>query len=230
MNIIFRAKQIILSCLLLAFLNACAINQSPLQTIEQQRNSAEAQKRWQAHRAAVEEMQQWRIKGKIAVKAGTKGGHATLRWEKSAVEHIEIYGPLGGGRVEIDVDEQGRASLKDTKGGALEGDSVAALIEQRLGWPLPFDQLPNWLRGLPSSDNAKMEWDAQGHIVRMNDQGWQVSYPEYQQITGLANEQFNVPRKIELNALPGVLRVYDKQGKYIGEDFFVRLIIQSWLP
>lgn len=224
-----RFHQLVIWVLVVSCLSACAINQSPLETIEQQRENAETQKRWQAHRTRAEKIDQWRIKGKIAVKAGTKGGHATLRWEKSATEHIEIYGPLGGGRVEIDVDENG-ARLKDTKGGALEGGSVAALIEQRLGWPLPFDQLPYWLRGLPASDGAKMEWDAQGRIVRMNDQGWQVSYPKYQQISDMAGEQIEVPRNIELNALPGTLRVYDKQGKYLGEDFFVRLIIQSWSP
>lgn len=224
-----KFHRLVLLCLLASLLSACAIKQSPLEMIEQQKNIAEVQKHWQQYRTTAEKLEQWRIKGKIAVKVGTKGGHATLRWEKSATEHIEIYGPLGGGRVEIEVDENG-ARLKDTKGGALEGDSVAALIEQRLGWPLPFDQLPYWLRGLPASDMAKMEWDALGRIVRMNDQGWQVSYPDYQQVSNMAGEQISVPRKIELNALPGTLRVYDKHGEYLGEDFFVRLIIQSWLP
>lgn len=222
--------QTLVVCLMLGGLSACAVNQSPLQDIEQQANQVQAQKRWQAHRLDAQKIDHWRIKGKIAVKAGSKGGHATLRWEKTtATQHIELFGPLGSGRVEIDADAQG-ARLKDTKGGALAGDSIAMLIAQRIGWPLPFDQLPFWLRGLPASDEAQMEWDEQGRIVRMNDQKWQVSYPEYQLVSDGAGEKIAVPRKVELNALPGTLRVYDKNGVYLGDDFFVRLIVQSWLP
>ena len=172
----------------------------------------------------------WKVKGKIAVKAGNKGGHASLRWDREEqTQHIELYGPLGGGRVVIDEDANG-ARLKDTKGGDSRGDSVATLIEQRLGWPLPFDQLPAWLRGLPAKPGAKMEWDDQGRVLRMNDSGWQVRYPAYQIVSVADGRQAQIPSQIELNALPGTLRVYDKKGEYLGEDFFIRLIIKSWLP
>lgn len=213
---------------MLLSLGACAIKQSPLETIQAQAEVEKTQKNWQAHQTKVSAINGWRITGKIAVKAGSKGGHASLRWDKQAlIQHIEIFGPLGGGRVVIDADSLG-ARLKDTKGDELQGDSVAKLIEQRLGWPLPFDQLPDWLRGLPASENAQIQWDEQGKIERMNDHGWQVSYPEYQMITMPSGEKLQVPRKIELNALPGTLRVYDKNGDYLGEDFFVRLIIKTW--
>lgn len=222
---------IYLRLLLLMFfslLSACAVKQSPLEVIEAQQLAAQTQLRWQAHQADMLKLDRWQVKGKIAVKAGAKGGHATLRWDKSATrQKIELYGPLGGGRVEIESDAVG-VRLKDTSGGQLAGDSIAKLIEQRLGWPLPFDQLPDWLRGLPSSEQAAMEWDDAGHIVRMNDQGWQVSYPEYQLIKLADAGEVSVPRMIELNALPGTLKVYDKQGEYLGEDFFIRMIVKSW--
>lgn len=229
---------------LLSQLSACAVQQSPLQSIDEQASAAETQAKWRAHRDRVSQIDHWRVNGKIAVKAGDKGGHATLRWNKAAeIQKIELYGPLGGGRVEIETTATG-AKLKDTRGAALSGESVEKLIEQRLGWPLPFDQLPNWLRGLPASEQAKMQWDEQGRITRMDDQGWQVSYPTYQDIdfrltdsnsnpaAGLAVDdaglRFSMPRMIELNALPGTLKVYDKNGDYLGENFFIRVIVKSW--
>jgi outer membrane lipoprotein LolB len=213
----------------MAFLNACAVHQSPLENVDAQMN-AETQARWQTHRERVSSIETWKIKGKIAVKAGTKGGHATLRWDREGQsQHIELFGPLGGGRVVIDADVEG-VHLKDTKGGDIYGESVAILIEQRLGWPLPFDQLPFWLRGLPAGPDANIEWDEQGRITRMNDSGWQVSYPEYQATTIADGQQAQVPRQVELNALPGTLRVYDKKGEFLGEEFFIRLIVKSWLP
>ena len=77
---------------------------------------------------------------------------------------------------------------------------------------------------------GKIQWNDLGRIKRMNDSGWQVSYPEYQSITIADGQQAQMPRQIELNALPGTLRVYDKNGEYLGEEFFIRLIVKSWLP
>ncbi len=210
-------------------LNACVVHQSPLEDVNELSN-AEIQLKWQNHRALVSSIESWKVKGKIAVKAGSKGGHASLRWDRNKdVQHIELFGPLGGGRVVIDAGAEG-AHLQDTKGGDMRGESIAGLVEQRLGWPLPFDQLPYWLRGLPTGEEAIIEWDELGQIARMNDSGWQVSYLEYQEITSLDGRQKQVPRQVELNALPGTLRVYDKKGEYLGEDFFIRLIVKSWLP
>lgn len=184
---------------------------------------------WEQRETLLLAIDSWRVQGKIAVRAGSKGGHATLRWDRDqSIQHIELAGPIGGGRVVIDANARG-ARLQDTRGGDLAGDSVAALVSQRLGWPLPFDQLPAWLRGLPSGVGAEIEWDEAGRIVRMNDQGWQLNYPAYQAVS-IAGTSVELPRQVELNALPGTLKVYDKDGNYLGEDFFVRLIVKSWLP
>jgi len=219
----------LLTLSLLVLLIACAVHQSPLEDVDELSNT-QIQTRWEAHRATLSAIENWKMKGKIAVKAGSKGGHATLRWDRDGQsQHIELYGPLGGGRVVIDTDAQG-VRLQDTKGGDTRGDSIASLIEQRLGWPLPFDQLPFWLRGLPASQDAKIQWNERGQIERMNDSGWQVSYPEYQSVSISSAQLAQVPREVELSALPGTLRVYDKNGEYLGEEFFIRLIIKSWLP
>jgi outer membrane lipoprotein LolB len=221
-------RPFILIVPLLLLLNACAVYQSPLQDIDEQLD-ARTQALWEAHRVQVSAIDNWKIKGKIAVKAGKKGGHATLLWNREdARQHIELFGPLGGGRVVMDVDAQG-ARLQDTKGADIRGESLTVLVEKRLGWPLPLDSLPYWLRGLPTSEEANMEWDVQGQLERINDSGWQVSFLEYQSVSLLGKAIF-LPRQIELNALPGTLRVYDKKGEFLGEDFFIRLIIKSWLP
>ena len=212
----------------LLMLGACAVHQTPLQEIDGERSAA-VQAAWEKRQAALLDVDAWRVRGKIAVRAGSKGGHANLRWDRNgADQHIELAGPIGGGRVVIDADAQG-ARLQDTRGGDLIGDSVAELVSERLGWPLPFDQLPAWLRGLPSSEQAEIEWDAAGRIVRMNDQGWQLNFPAYQALS-IDGAELEIPRQVELNALPGTLKVYDKDGNYLGEDFFVRLIVKSWLP
>lgn len=217
---------------IISLLSGCATNNTPIIKIEPQVTAQSTQQRWQQHKQLASSLKHWKIKGKIAVKAGTKGGHASVTWQQHDTVHIELKGPLGGlagGRVIIDSDAT-NARLKDTQGNLLQGNSISALLEQRLGWPLPFDHLYFWVRGLPSMNTQKVQWDQMGRIKTMNDQGWQISYPSYQSIIDGDGNNISVPSSLELNALPDTLRVHDKNGTYLGDDFFVRLIIKSWQP
>ncbi|MFT5258493.1 MAG: outer membrane lipoprotein LolB [Saprospiraceae bacterium] len=217
----------ILLALLLS--NGCVVNTTDIVVIEEGPNP-QLLALWQVHKAQAAAVVDWRIRGKLAVKASKKGGHASLRWNKAGiVEHLEVFGPLGGGRVEIDTDENG-AILKDTQGKILRGLEMEPLLQQRLGWPLPFNKLSSWVRGLPASDTQAMQFNENGEISSMNDSGWQVSFPKYQSVSHstVTGEAINMPQTIELNALPGTLKVYDDKGEYLGEDLFVRLIIKSW--
>lgn len=223
----------------LAGLAGCAVNSNDIIVIEAAPNP-KLLTQWQRHQARAAQIQNWRIDAKLAVKAGNKGGHASMRWHRDgATEHLEIFGPLGGGRVVIDSDANG-ARLKDTNGKILHGAEIESLLQQRLIWPLPFNNLASWVRGLPASDTQALQFNAAGALSSMNDGDWQVRFVEYQPVAlqslaikstqnkSTSAGQINLPRVIELNALPGTLKIYDDQGAYLGEDLFVRLIIKNW--
>ncbi len=214
--------------MLCALLSACAIEQTQIVVIEEGPDPA-LLARWQEQKQLALQITDWRIRGKLAVKAGKKGGHASLRWNrKGATEHLEVFGPLGGGRVEIDVDDAG-ATLKDTQGKELRGPEMELLLQARLGWPLPFNNLVSWIRGLPASETTALKFNESGELASMNDSGWQVNFPQYQLVSLNSDSQkIKVPKTIELNALPGTLKVYDNKGEYLGEELFVRLIVKSW--
>ncbi len=93
---------------------------------------------WRQHRAKMAGISRWRIKGRIAVKTGRKGGNATLLWAyRRDRQNIELYGPFGSGRVRIAA-QPGRAVLKDTEGRIIEGASPAAALYARRGCGVPF--------------------------------------------------------------------------------------------
>ncbi len=163
----------------------------------------------------------------MGVKTGPKGGSATLKWRYSATgQHIELYGPFGGGRVIIDVDSEG-AVLRDTKGVVIHGLTASEVLYRRLGWQVPFDHLADWARGLAGSDATDVVIDAEGRLKRLTQDNWQVEYQGYRpvdsEISGLM-----LPSKIAVSAIPGTMEVYSDRGEYLGDQLNVKVILKRW--
>ncbi len=183
---------------------------------------------WQQHQARMAGISAWNVNGKIAVQSGRKGGSATLRWEyQPPREQIEIYGPFGGGRVQITVQPE-RAILKDSKGNTIEADTAAHALYQRLGWRVPFAQLHNWVRGLPAErapgeQAPQITLDTAGRLRTLQQSRWLVEYQQYQTI-----HQLELPHTLSLVSQPGDLEVYSRHGEYIGDSLSVKIILRRW--
>ena len=179
--------------------------------------------RWALQKAANQAISEWQIKGKLSVKAGTKGGASTLRWSYAdTAQNIQLYGPLGGGRVIVDV-EPGQAILKDSKGQVIEGTSAQEVLYERLGWHVPFDELAWWSRGLPDVDSTEIEIDEDGLLRRLHHGIWEVEYLEYSRV-----DSFLLPKRLEIISEPGKLKTYDRKGNYIGDQLRLIVIISRW--
>lgn len=224
--------RVILGLTVLGAMGVSGCTTTPVPIIDFQPSLEASNHLWQSRKRRLEMLDRWRLKGKIAVKAGKKGGQASLRWQYVPNHQtINLAGPLGGGRVAMEV-MPGWATLKDTKGDIKTGHDANALLQEKLGWPLPFDALDQWVRGLPASDSYQVKLDAQGRIVSMNDGGWQVNYPEYQSVRIWSDSAITeaIPKQIEINALPGRISVYSDTGEYLGDELFVRVVLNDWQP
>ena len=178
---------------------------------------------WALQKSHNSTIEQWNLKGKIGVSSGKKGGSATLKWQFAGeVQDIELYGPFGGGRVQIDASPQG-ARLEDTKGRVITGDTAQEVLEIRLGWHVPFDELVFWSRGLPGEQATDITIDSQGRLKSFNQGIWRVEYTEYRE-----TDAFTLPRKINITSLPGNLEIYDDDGNYIGDELSVKVILKKW--
>ncbi len=182
---------------------------------------------WDTNQKALASISHWHLRGKMGVKTGSKGGSATIQWQYAPDrQRIELYGPFGGGRIIIDVDHRG-AVLKDTKGMVIEGDTAADVLHQRLGWQVPFDHLANWARGIPGEGAKDLTIDRIGRLQRMVQKNWQV---EYQQFEAMGNTLpgYSLPRKLTVSALPGTMEFYSEEGKPLGDELRVRIILKHW--
>ena len=228
-NHIHRVWPRLLPLLALAFLvSGCAVKRPPI--VEFKPSVEASNSLWQTRKSRLALITRWQLKGKLAVRTGKKGGQAKLRWQYTPEEqHIGISGPLGGGRVEVTV-SPGLATLKDTKGELFTGRDANSVLQKKLGWPLPFDSLKSWVRGLPASASYQLKLDDQGRVVSLNDGDWQVTYPKYQKIKPWPDSELTewVPKQIDINALPGRINVYSDTGEYLGDELFVRVVLSSW--
>ncbi|MYB34154.1 MAG: outer membrane lipoprotein LolB [Gammaproteobacteria bacterium] len=179
--------------------------------------------RWALQKTTNQAISEWRIKGKLSVKAGAKGGSSTLQWSYADItQNIQLYGPLGGGRVIVDV-EPGQAILKDSKGQVIEGISAEEVLYERLGWHVPFDELAWWSRGLPNVDSTEIEIDEDGLLKRLHHGIWEVEYLEYSRV-----DSFLLPKRLEIISEPGALKTYDRKGNYIGDQLRLIVVISRW--
>ncbi len=186
-------------------------------------NLNERNQLWQAQKARNSAIESWVLKAKMGVKTGKKGGSATVNWNyMDQSQEIELYGPFGGGRVQISATADS-AILKDTKGKVIVGNTAEEVLHDRLGWQVPFTELIMWSRGLPDTTATDIEIDEYGLLKSLNQGKWHVEYQEYRLINELI-----LPRKLIISALPGTMEIYDDDGNYIGDELTVKFIMKRW--
>ena len=93
----------------------------------------------------------------------------------------ELSGPVGMKQFRL-VSEG--AEIRIFKDGHWQSlDSAEQALQEQLGWSLPLQYLPWWLRGLPAPQLRPDELDiSAGRLRSLRQAGWTVEYPDYQVI------------------------------------------------
>lgn len=156
--------------LALLLLTACA-SRPPL--------TASHPPQWPAHARAVQGWQAWELQGRVALRSGDEGWHGGLHWwQQEASYRIRISGPFGQGGIQLE-GEPGRVRLQQGERIA-EAADAEGLMRQELGWSLPLAGLDHWVRGLPREPaRARLQFDAEGRLARLEEAGWVVDYQGY---------------------------------------------------
>ncbi|MDH3453406.1 MAG: lipoprotein insertase outer membrane protein LolB, partial [Gammaproteobacteria bacterium] len=154
-----------------------------------------AEQAWRARAARLNTIEAFRIKTKLGVSAPERTGQGTMVWQRAGFEHhIDVFGPLGGGRVVLTRDASG-ALLRDG-----EHTYAAETMEQALweatGWQIPFTAMSYWVLGLPAPDRPYgHELDAHGRLRTLEQSGWRIRYDDYRPAG-----QYDLPRKMVLES------------------------------
>ncbi len=149
---------------------------------------------WEAHLATVSALQNWQVRGRIAVRTDEEGWSAAFDWRQTGSDYrIRLRGPFGQGAMELEGGDRG-VWLKRAGQPPVFSTHPEVLLEQQSGWRLPVAGLDDWLRGLPDRDgDVKLQPGAAGRLVSLQQHGWQVNYQSYRNYDGFA-----LPTRLEL--------------------------------
>lgn len=179
---------------LLALLSGCQsiapVNESK-ETVNQEKPSVLHAK----HMAAIEKIQGFSIKGRIAVTSDQKNASARLAWDHTANrDNVDIYSPLGGKVANI-IKTPELVTFTDNKQ-TLTAADTEALTQDRLGFSLPLSGLSYWALGKPSNQSIAnaITWDIDGKTKTLVQDGWNIEYNDY-----LIHEGYSLPKKVLLS-------------------------------
>ena len=155
------------------------------------------------------QLDSFRLSGRINLRVAKEAFPGRVRWAHApGRDELWFYSPVGAAVAHLRQDEDG-AVLVDAQGREYRAPDLSELAAEVLGWDLPLEGLPYWVRGLPwpESTVADAQRDAQGRLSRLQQAGWQVSYLGW----GGAGADA-LPAKLDL----------------LGERLRLRLVVERW--
>ncbi len=162
----------------------------------------------QQHQAEIAKVTDFKIEGRMGVQSDGYGVSGNIYWVHSLEKDaIDLYSPLGNKIAAIVKNTEG-VSLTSQNGKTIKAENTETLTQLMLGWRLPFSKISDWILGRPANGVVTaFAWDDKGHLSKFIQDGWEVSYMQYQ------NEiQPALPSKINLR----------------NPKMNVRLVIERW--
>ena len=140
---------------------------------------------WETRRPQLQSLENFELKGRVAVAAGGEGFNARLRWtQKGSQTLMSLDGPLGAGGVQVSSDGSA-VSVVTSNGQHLDNDAAKAELRTRLGFDPPLSSLRYWILGVPEpGPPAQESLDSQQRLATLQQNGWQVEYTDYATVSG----------------------------------------------
>jgi outer membrane lipoprotein LolB len=152
-----------------------------------------------------EALDHFALEGRFSLYHESRSVSGRLSWvHRGASSEVLLSSPFGQGMAEIVTDARG-AQLKSADGKVFVAPDVETLTQDVLGYPLPLEQLADWVRGRVPPGATR--FDALGRAERMQQADWQVEY-------GYGNDDPGSPP----------IRIIAKRAG----AFELRLFVQEW--
>lgn len=120
---------------------------------------------------------EFELSGRIAVRYRDEAASGNLAWKHAlGSDEMLITTPIGSSVARI-LRNDGVVLLTTSDGREYRAVDAEELTGQVLGFRLPLVGLADWVRGRPvNGPPAAAEYDAQGRLVWLEQNGWRVAY------------------------------------------------------
>lgn len=156
--------------------------------------NAKTPESWENRVGALSNIQDWDLKGLIAIRNTRDAWSANWRWQQHQHDYvIDLAGPLGTSPTQL-TGTPNTVTLTTADGKKFNSHSPESLLEKQLGWRLPVSNLYYWIRGLPVPNiAAQKQFDSSHRLTVLFQQGWRIEYLRY------TEGKTDLPAKIILN-------------------------------
>jgi len=182
----------------LIFLGGCAYFQKPLPSKHVPCK--------EEHKVELQQITDWTMDGALSITRDKKRDIARFKWvQKQSGYTINISGPLNINSVRIIGDSNG-VEFWRTRKKCIKASTPEQLTQDQLGWQLPVSNMRYWILALPVP-NTKIDaanFDQYGHLIDLNQSGWQMKYSEFQRNP---EKNIDLPKIIELTNEGIVIRI-----------------------
>ncbi len=127
----------------------------------------------------------WEVRGRLAVTVADEAWHGTFAWRRAPDrQQVDLAGPFGQGGARLRETAVG-ATLDYGDGQQASDTDTEALLVRHFGWALPLRGLRFWIAGQADPARpATLHHDADGRVVGIDQDGWQVVCDRYREVDG----------------------------------------------
>lgn len=131
---------------------------------------------WAQRKAQLEKLQQWQIIGQASINVSNKTSSFTINpWNQCSENNYSLvlsdYGIEQARLIRtpenFSLTARGKTSI---------APDPETLLEEKLNWPLPINDLYYWVRGLPAPGDATSTLDDLHRLKSLNQAGWNIQY------------------------------------------------------
>ena len=152
---------------------------------------------WLEHQIATSAVQQWQIKGRVAVKNAKDSGTVSLFWNQNLSDYeLRFVAPLGQGTYILSGSALG-VEMQAPKDTVIQADSAEQLLRDVLGWDVHLNGLKYWVRGLPEPEinYTNLILDQRGRLTNLEQSGFTVRITSY-----IEKNDLSLPEKIKIKS------------------------------
>lgn len=176
-----RGLRLAMVLLICVALSACATR---IDVPERTNLSGEEPQGWDEREQALLALDQWTLKGKIAVRQSGQSESAVInRWEQDGTAYRLLLSSafLGMGSVRLQGDTD-FLMIQTADGELYRSNDPEALVQDVTGWRLPLSVLPYWVRGVPAPMQPAELGFADGRLSLLIQSGWEVHFQRYSEV------------------------------------------------